>query len=415
MELKEAKQLAADLVTPLEIETVRLEDALGRVLAQDLVAPCNLPLQARSMLDGFALRSSDVTPARLDHPIALRVLPEPIAAGSTEERSIGTGECVPILTGAPIPASADAVAAQETVRKEEDSLILDRPLSAGNGVIRAGDDVKAGETVVSRGDVLTPTRLALVAALGYARIPVHRQPHVALLSTGDELVEIGGVPKGSSVFCNNRLLLGWLVQLQGGKAAHLGVVKDDPSLIADRLADLDADLIVSTGGIGRGARDFIPDAWGRLGVRTLFREVGMFPGRTSALGVRGEQVFLALPGNTWAARVVFEEIATPMLRLFQGVRTPVPPGIKAILGTPLSKKAGVCMAIRGFLDTSTLTPSFVPGRVEGRSFFASLKETIGYILLDAHVVEVGAGSEVRVRLHDFPLLASVPFGAAGFP
>lgn len=415
MELNEAKQLAADLVTPAEVEMIRLEDALGRVLGQDLIAPYNLPLQARSKLDGFALRSSDAASAEPARPVALRVLTGLLPAGSKEERSIEAGECIRILTGAPLPAAADTVAAQEDFREERDCLILDRPLRAGNGVAFAGEDVKEKETVVTKGEVLTPTRLALVAALGHALIPVHRQPRVALLATGDEVREIDGIQDGPWVFCNNRLLLGWLTQLQGGKTVHLGVVRDDASEIAGRLANLDADLVVTTGGIGRGDRDFILEAWKILGVRTLFRELGISPGKNSALGVKGEQIFLGLPGNPWGAQVLFEEIAAPMLRLFQGVKTSAPPGVKAILGASIRKKAGICKAVRGWLDTRTPTPSFLPGDGKGRSFFASLKKTIGYILLDAHVVEVGAGSEVRVRLHDFPLLASASFGADGFP
>lgn len=415
MELNEAKQLAADLVTSSEVERIRLEDALGRVLAQDLVAPYSLPFQARSRLDGYALRSSDVTIAAPDSPVILQLQPGLLAAGGARGRAVEAGKCVRILTGAPLPEAADTVAAQEDFRREGDCLILHRPLPAGNGISPVGEDVKEKETVVTRGEILTPTRLALVAALGHALIPVHRQPRVALLATGDEVMEIDGVPEGPWVFCNNRLLLGWLTQLQGGKTVHLGVVRDDPVEIADRLKDLDADLVVTTGGIGRGDRDFILDAWEILEVRTLFREMGISPGKNSALGVKGEQIFLGLPGNPWGAQVVFEEIATPMLRRFQGVRDSVPPGVRAILGACIQKKAGICKAVRGCLDTRSPTPTFLPGNESGRSFFASVKGAIGYILLDSHVVEVGAGSEVRVRLHDFPLLASVPFGAVGFP
>ena len=402
-------------MTPSEVERIRLEDALGRVLAQDLVAPYNLPFQTRSKLDGYALRSADVSAAVPEMPVVLRVQPGLLAAGGEQGRPVGAGECVRILTGAPLPDAADTVAAQEDFRREGDCLVLHRPLHAGNGISHVGEDVKEKETVVTRGEILTPTRLALVAALGHALVPVHRQPRVALLATGDEVTDIDGVSDGPRIFCNNRLLLGWLTQLQGGKTVHLGVVPDDPFEIADRLKELDADLVVTTGGIGRGDRDFILDAWKMLEVRPLFREVGISPGKNSALGVRGEQIFLGLPGNPWGAQVVFEEIVTPMLRFIQGVKTSIPPGVRAMLGTSIRKKAGICKAVRGCLDTRSPTPEFLPGKEGGRSFFASIKGTIGYILLDAHVVEVGAGSEVRVRLHDFPLLASVPFGAPGFP
>lgn len=415
MQLSEAKRLAAELVTPADVERIRLEDALGRVLAQNLTAPFNLPLQPRSRLDGFALASADAAGAGPERLSLLRVLPDaPLAAGRMPDLKIEPGECVRILTGAPLPPGADAVVAVEDVLEESGLLVLDRSPAPGSGVVQAGDEIREKEPILSRGEILSASRLAFAAAFGNSMVPVYRQPRAALLATGDEVRELGRDLKGSGTYCNNRLLLGWLTRLHGGKDIHLGVAGDDPDEIAGKLKGLDADFVITTGGIGRGDRDFIPAAWEVLGVRTLFRELDLSPGKNSAMGVSGEQIFLALPGSPWGAQLVFEEIASPMLRLFQGLKEPRPPVVKAELAETVRKRSGVSKALRGRLDMGTLVPSFMPLERKGGSLFASLKDAIGYILLDSHVVEVAPGSEVEVRLHDFPLLATTAFGGSEF-
>jgi molybdenum cofactor synthesis domain-containing protein len=409
MDLTEARQLASRLAAPLGIERVRIEEALGRVVAQRIAADRNLPGECRSRLDGFALQSDDTRNAAPGRPVSLRILTGCIAAGHTVDVGIGSKECIRILTGAPFPPSADAVAAQEDVTVRGDELVLERACDRGNGVAFPGEEVKEGEFLLAEGEVLTPTRLAVMVALGYEWIAVRRQPRVALLATGDEVKTLGSCEDGPFTYCNNMHLLSWLTPLQGGRATPLGVVGDDPRAIADLLQDTGADLVITTGGMGKGDRDFVLEAWKLLGVETLFSEINLTPGRKSALGVRGRQVFLGLPGNPWAAQVVFDELAAPMLRRWQGLKEFSDPLVAACLKESVRQKPGYYRAIRGILDLAKLPALFSPCDRKQSSVCSRLDAGFAYVILEPHVVEVARGAEVRVRLSGFPILASPLF------
>jgi molybdopterin molybdotransferase len=409
MDLIEARQLATGLMQPLESEAVRIEAALGRVLAERVIADRNLPGESRSRLDGFALRSADTLGASPQSPVSLRIIPGHIAAGYTVELLTGPGESIRILTGAPLPPSADAVAPEEEIAVSEETLNLRRPYGRGNGVTLPGDEVKRGEFLLSEGEVLTPVRLAFAAALGRDRIAVYRQPRVALLATGDEVRALGSVDDGPFTYCNNLHLLAWLTELQGGRPSRLGVVRDEPRVIADRLRSVAADLVVTTGGMGKGDRDFIVEVWKELGVRELFRGINLIPGKNTALGLRGGQVFLGVSGNPWAAQIVFQELAVPMLRRWQGLRRLQSPPIAARMLKSLKKEPGFYKAIRGTLDLGAAPPWFTPAEPQGVSVFSRLRDCFAYVILEPHMLEVVAESALQVRLSDFPLLASPLF------
>ena len=415
MDLNEARQLASRLISPLGTEQVRMEDALGRVLAEDMVADRNLPAESRSRLDGFALRSTDTLGASPTTPMVLRLVPGRIAAGHVMTTGLGSTECIRILTGAPLPPCADAVAPQEEVALEGENLILVKVYAEGSGVMLAGEDAQCGEPLVSAGAVLTPTRLALIAALGGERVAVTRQPHVALLATGDEVKALGTAAEGPYTYCNNMHLLAWLVQLQGGKSLPLGVTADDPHLIADRLQAVAADLVITTGGMGKGDRDFMLEVWSRLGVQLLVKGINLIPGKNSALGERRGQIFLALPGNPWAAQIAFEQLAALMLWRWQGLQGFGHARMAAVLQTSLTGRPGFYHAIRGSLDLGTAPPRFHPSVTRRASVFGRVKDCFAYMLLEPHVVEVAAGSEVQVQLSDFPLLASPLLKGTGLP
>jgi molybdopterin molybdotransferase len=415
MDLNEARQLGSELIVPLETEWVPLEEALGRVLGERITADRNLPGESRSRLDGFALRGADSLRASTETPTLLRILPGRIAAGQVMEAGIASGECIRILTGAPLPRDADAVAPQEEVGIQGENLVLGRVYVRGSGITFGGDDAQSGEFLVSQGAVLNPTRLALIAALGRDRVAVYRQPQVALLATGDEVKTLGTEARGPFTYCNNMHLLAWLTKLKGGKTTLLGVAADEPGVIADRLRDVAADLVITTGGSGRGDRDFIPEVWKRLGVRQIFRQINLIPGKNTALGVRHGQVFLGLPGNPWAAQIVFDLLAVPLLRRWQGLEGAEQPLIAATLQALITCKPGFYKALRGTLDLGRAPARFLPAVTKSASVFSRVKDCFAYILLEPHVIEVAAESEVQVHLSDFPLLASPLIKGAGAP
>lgn len=410
MELTEAKEIARELVPLARSEQVWLEQALGRVLAENIFADRDIPGEARASVDGFAIVSSDTTTITNEKPCVLRLQEHLLAAGDAAKHEVSTGQCLRILTGAPLPENADAVVAQEEISREDNRVVIKRGFIPGEGVIYPGSDIRKNNLLLARGAVLTPTRLALIAAFGYATVPVCLQPRIALLATGDELKEMGERLEGPYSYCNNRYLVAWSASLQGGKPIHLGIATDDPKLIAARLKDVEADLIISTGGVGHGDRDFILTAWKLLGVEILFDEVNLVPGRRTALGIREKQIYLGLPGSPWGAQVAFEQLAAPILRKYQGLDTSVSPSVPATLESTVRKRKGINKVVRGTLQRSSSKLTFRPVKRGNQHLFATLHNSLSYILMESHVSESSAGSEVQVRFHDFPLLAFPLFG-----
>ncbi len=401
MELQSGRELACNLVVPKGAEWVTLDQALGRVLVEPLTAARDLPGEPRSRMDGYALRSGDVSEVMGDRTV-LHLADGCAAAGHDVDQPLAAGECLRILTGAPLPIGADAVVPQEEVEVRGGTLLVRQAVTAGRWVIQAGADVAAGERVLEAGTVLTPTALALAAALGYAGLKVYQQPRVALLATGDELMELGETRPGPHSTCNNRHLLAWMTRLQGGVPVHLGVAKDDPEEITAKLADVDADLVITTGGVGQGDRDFVLKAWENLGVTVHFRRINLSPGRHSALGSRDRQIFCALPGNPWAAQVVFSEIIGPLLRRWQGFSIPEPPVLPARLTSPVQNRSGLHRAIRGTLENREGTLFFRPERPKEVSLFAQVQASPAYILVSPEAQEMPGGSLIGRGCSIFP-------------
>lgn len=414
MQLRDARELALSLVTAGAVESEPLDKALGRVLAEPLFSSRNIPTESRSRLDGFAIVSRDAFRASEYNPIVLAVRKETLAAGhSAGHVALSTGDCARILTGAPMPGNADSVVAREDVVEEEGRIILRRPVPTGNGVTPAGADIRRSELLLDANCLLSPSRLALVASLGISEVSVYCKPRVALLGTGDELIELGeDVAHRPVSICNNRHLLSWLVRMQGGEAITMGIAGDDPKTIADRLQQTNADFIITTGGTGEGERDFIRQAWELLGVRTCFRSLDLSPGRHSALGVRENQVLVALSGNPWAARVVFQELVSPMLWRRQGMEWSGFPVIRAQLEGPVRKREGIRKVVHGRLDLGCVPALFTPIRMDNVSLYSVIRDRLAYCLIDSQRSGAEQGDIVEVRLHDLPILA-LPHLASG--
>lgn len=405
MQLQEAKALALQLVSPGKSEAIALRDALGRVLAESVESDRSIPGEARSRWDGFALRSSDTLDASPANPISLKILPGMLAAGHSTEEDVLPGYCLRIFTGAPLPAGADAVVRQEDVGETGNQLVLKHPCDAGSGVTAPGVEILKGQCLLPMGAILTPTRCALLAGLGKGTVLVYRRPRVALLATGDEVRELGEPSEGPFTFCNNRYLLEWLVMSHGGVPLVLGCVEDHPGHIAGRLRDVDADMVITTGGMGRGRRDFILEVWQELGVHLHFSRIALSPGKSSALGSSQNRLFWGLPGNPWGAQLVFQELVAPVLLRMGGHVEGKAPGLRAILQAPVKRKQEGTLAIRGMLNLETLPPAFLPQSKKSGPLYEELRNSFAYILLEAPVQELAKGSEVQAYLHDLPLSA----------
>ncbi|HXL67901.1 MAG TPA: gephyrin-like molybdotransferase Glp [Xanthobacteraceae bacterium] len=317
----EAARLMAEHVPSVaDAQPVTLADAAGRILAEDLIAPIALPAFDNSAVDGYAVRNADVAH---EGETRLRVV-DRVFAGSPAERVVGAGEAVHIFTGAPMPAGADTVYMQEDSKAEGDAVIVPAGLKIGANRRLAGEDIKAGALALPAGRRLQPQDVALAAALGVEMLSVRRRLRVALISTGNEIVEPGNPLPAFGLYDSNRFLLMGLLRKLGVEVSDLGILPDDPAALVSAIEGAAAthDLVLSTGGVSTGEADHVKTAVEKLG-RLMFWRLAIKPGRPVAMGVIGGKAFVGLPGNPVAVFVTFVHVVRPLiLRLAGGSMEP---------------------------------------------------------------------------------------------
>ncbi|MFN2568627.1 MAG: gephyrin-like molybdotransferase Glp [Candidatus Dormibacteria bacterium] len=304
-------------LTTTGVETVLLGAALGRVLAGPVMSARTIPGFDNSAMDGYAVRSADVSGASPGRPAELTVIGES-RAGTSPLGSVAAGTAMRIMTGAPLPEGADAVVRHEDTDDGRVRVRVRRSVASGHDVRRAGEDMRPGDRVMDAGRLLRSHDLAACAALGRVEMEVHRRPRVAVLSTGDELVEPDQEPGSGQIVDSNGVAIAAAVEEAGGVPVRLGIARDTVTELRQRLLDAAAcDLIVSTAGVSVGDHDHVRDAVAQLGAIDLWR-VAMRPGKPLAVGhVRGTP-FLGLPGNPVSSQVTFELFARPAIRALQG-------------------------------------------------------------------------------------------------
>jgi molybdopterin molybdotransferase len=317
LSVEDARARILDHFIRLEAEHVPLDRCLGRVLAEPVTSSVDIPPFANSSMDGFALRSESTAGAGPKSPVSLSVA-DNIPAGSFSARELGPGESARIMTGAPLPPGADAVVPFEDVEDLESKICLSAPVPEGASVRPAGQDVKAGASVVPSGTELNSRGIALLAALGMGLVPVVRRPVVAILSTGDELVRPGTPLKSGQIYDSNSAMLLHAVTEAGGMPLVLPTVRDDAEEISETIASVSqADLLLTTGGASVGDFDYMKDVIGRGGELNFWR-VRVRPGKPLLFGSIGSLRIIGLPGNPTSGMVTFEQFARPAIRRMLG-------------------------------------------------------------------------------------------------
>jgi molybdopterin molybdotransferase len=315
--IEEAQRLVLDRVERLPVETVRVGEAGGRVLAEPGRAAVDLPPFDSSAMDGFALRAADA-PGRL--PVSFR-----IAAGSPAPRALEPGEAMGIATGGVVPAGADAVIPFEYVVDNDNTIELSEPVAAGANIRPAGGDVRRGEVVVDAGARLGPAQLGALAAAGIAEVLAARRPRAAVLATGSELRQPGEQLEPGQVYEANGLLLAAQLESAGAEVERLSSVADDEAAHREALSrGLTADVLVTAGGVSVGPHDLVRRVEAELGVEEVFWGVAVKPGKPISFGVLGARLVFGLPGNPVSALVGFELFVRPALLALQGAADPLP-------------------------------------------------------------------------------------------
>lgn len=323
-----AEALIADL-EPLESETVALGAALGRVLARDVLSPLALPPWANASMDGYAVRAADVRGARSDAPVVLPVIAT-IAAGGLADSPLVPGTAMRIMTGAPVPAGADSVIRVEDTNRGDAEVLIADARDAGRNVRPMGEDLEAGDVAVAAGTVIGPAQLGVLASIGAVRLEVHRRPRVAVLATGDELVDVDEfdeVLAGRRIVSSNSYTLRASAQLAGADVVDLGRCGDSRQKLRERLEHARVagyDLLLTSGGVSVGTFDFTREVLRELGADMRFWRVRIRPGGPLGFGLLGDTPWLGLPGNPVSAMVTFELFARPAIRRLRGERRVFP-------------------------------------------------------------------------------------------
>ena len=315
IEFEEARALVLEHTRPLEAETVALGEALGRVLAQEIRAPEDVPAFDNSAMDGFAVRAADTAAG-----VRLRVVGES-RAGAPADVVVGPGEACAISTGAAMPGGADAVVRVEDTRREGDEVELVVAVELDRDVRHAGEDVRAGEPILATGQRIGAAELGLLASAAHASVLVGARPKVALVTTGDELIAVDEPMRPGAVRNSGRYVIPALVAAAGGETVSVAHVHDEPEVVAEAIAvALAADVAVITGGMSVGVHDHVREALDSLGVTRHFAGVALKPGKPASFGSRGETLVFGLPGNPVSSLMCFQLFARPALLALAGER-----------------------------------------------------------------------------------------------
>ena len=317
LSIEEAQRLILERVRPLGAERVRLEEAAGRVLAEDATAVVDLPPFPSSAMDGFAVRSAD-TPGAL--PVGAR-----IAAGSPAPRELRPGEAMGIATGGVVPDGADAVIPFEYVVEHDNTIEIPELVPTGDNVRPRGGDLRAGETVVGRGTTLGPAQIGALAAAGAPEVACAARPRASIVTTGTELRSPGEQLGPGEVYEANGLILATQLRSAGAIPERLAVVADDEGAHREALArGLESDVLVTSGGVSVGPHDLVRRIEAELGVEEVFWRVAVKPGKPVSFGVRGATLAFGLPGNPVSSLVGFELFVRPAVLALQGHANPFP-------------------------------------------------------------------------------------------
>lgn len=398
---KAGEAIRACLTPVAETEKVPLREALGRVLAQEIVPQINVPGHDNSAMDGYALRFADLNPGNEEKETSLRQAGTAFA-GKPFQKKIQAGECVRVMTGAVMPDGADTVVVQEVCRAENGRVTVPPGQKAGQNVRAAGEDLKAGVPVLHAGQPLRAAELGLIASLGIGEVSVRRRLRVAFFSTGDELTSIGTPLKEGQVYDSNRYTLHGMLQGLGVEIVDMGVVRDDPALLeaAFRKAAAGADAIITTGGVSVGEADFVKQLMARLG-EVLFWKIAMRPGRPMAFGRIGNAILFGLPGNPVAVMVTFHQFVRDAL-LFLGGRTDSfeIPLLKAVSATAIRKVSGRTEYQRGVLYRDGGEWKVRTTGQQGSGVLRSMSEANCFIVLEHDRGKVTAGELVQIQLFE---------------
>lgn len=393
----EAIHRVIDTVKVLPPVEETIENALGRVLAAPVRARWAMPPVDNSAMDGFALKGTGLTAGS-----ELRVVGF-VPAGRPFTQAISEGEAVRIMTGAPIPAGCDTVVPMEEAEVEDDRIHLRKTPGPGQHIRRRGEEFEEGEPLLSPGTPLYAGEIALLATAGISTVQVYPRPRVALLATGDELVELGAPPGPGQIINSNTYLLAARLREEGCHVLPLGIARDEQRDLGDKIAaGLRLDVLITTGGVSVGDRDLVQDALGQHGFSPIFWKVKIKPGKPVLFGTAGKTAVFGLPGNPASSASTFELFVRPALRRMAGFRDPLPPRLKVTLSTAIDGGEKRQRFLWGTLHEDQGSYHFNPSSRQSSGQNRSLQGAQALLPVPAESPAIAAGTTVEVLLLRLP-------------
>ena len=398
--VEEAQQRVLDEITLLGTENVVFTDALGRVLREDVVAPADVPQGDNTAMDGYAVRAEDIAKP----PVRLRVI-EDLPAGKVASKRIEQGTAIRIMTGALIPEGADTVAHVEITDAGSDFVTVNESLKRGTNLRKRGEDMHAGDIVLHAGTPIGAAEIGVLASVQKSVIRVSRRPRIAILSTGDEIVDVDQPRASGKVVNSNSYSLAALAREAGAEPRMLGIVKDSrEATIAAIESALESDFAISSGGVSVGAYDFVKDALDALGAETKFWQIAMKPGKPVVLSRVREKIYFGLPGNPVSCMVSFLLFIAPALRKAMGqARGILPPIVATRLMGPLKSRGDRRNYLRVRVVARDGELVAYPMSAQGSGVSTSMIQANGFAIVETGVTSVKGGEMIATVVVAAPL------------
>lgn len=395
--VEEAQRRVLDETPLLDTESVELHDALGRVLREDVRAPRDVPSSDNSAMDGYAVTAADLEGASEAAPVSLRVV-EDVPAGRVGTKRVERGTAIRIMTGALIPAGADAVVPVELTDAGSELVRVTAAVRSGANVRARGEDMRAGAVILRAGTRLGAGEIGVLASVQRPSVETGRRPGIAILSTGDEVVPIDGAWEPGKVVNSNSWSLAALARQAGALPRMMGIVPDDLAATKEAIrAASTSDFILSSGGVSVGAFDFVKDALDELGAETVFWQVAMKPGKPLVLARLGGALYFGLPGNPVSCMVSFLLFIAPAIRKAMGESgTVTPPSLRATLGAPLRSRGDrrQYFRARALARDGRIVVTPMSGQGSGQS--TGMIGANAFAVVDPGQRELAAGDEVEI-------------------
>lgn len=398
IELEEALEIILSQVKLVSSEKIDILSSLSRTLAEDVYADFDIPGFDRAAMDGYAVLSKDTNSASKKKPVILEVIAN-VPAGYSTEKVVKNGRAVRIMTGAPMPKGADAVIMVEDTEKEKEEVKIFRKVTCQENVSFAGEDVKRGELILSQGSLIRPAEVAMLASLGKENVLVKIKPRVAIISTGDELVEVGRTLQKGEIYDSNSYALFSQVLSSGGEPHRLGIARDKRENLLARIKEgLSYQLLLLSGGVSVGDYDLVTDALRKAGVKMLFWKVAVKPGKPTFFGVRKGTLVFGLPGYPVSSMVNFENLVRPAIFSMLGRDDWQRIRVKAILEKAVSSRGRRKKIIRAKLVKKGDKYLAVPATSQESSVLKSMVWADSFLILPKEVERIEKGEEVFLEL-----------------